>query len=210
MPRERLNPPGLFKHPYFTRILKVKNPATVIFMAGHTPADENYQPVYPGDLRGQYKAILDALTYQLKEAGATWDDVVFRRMYALDVPAFMEIVRDPTFPEVPHFAELFALRSGSKPGGRLFDAWNAVAASVQLDFGLVLPQLTPAAMVSLWRRAGTDAVAAPGVQATAATVNVRPLTGPTATSSTSAIAVGAPVLQELRGWLTSRLNWRPA
>jgi hypothetical protein len=119
-------------------------------------------------------------------------------------------VRDPTFPEVPHFAELFALRSGSRPGGRLFDAWNAVAASVQLDFGLVLPQLTPAAMVSLWRRAGTDAVAAPGVQATAATVNVRPLTGPTATSSTSAIAVGAPVLQDLRGWLTSRLNWRPA
>ena len=74
MSRERLNPPGLFKHPYFTRILKVKNPATVIFMAGHTPADENYQPVHPGDLRGQYKAILDALTFQLKEAGATWDD----------------------------------------------------------------------------------------------------------------------------------------
>ena len=69
MPRERLNPPGLFKHPYFTRILKVKNPATVIFMAGHTPADENYKPVHPGDLRGQYKAILDALTYQLKAGG---------------------------------------------------------------------------------------------------------------------------------------------
>jgi hypothetical protein len=69
MPRERPNPPGLFKHPYFTRILKVKNPATVIFMAGHTPADENYQPVHPGDLRGQYNAILDALTFQLKQPG---------------------------------------------------------------------------------------------------------------------------------------------
>jgi hypothetical protein len=119
-------------------------------------------------------------------------------------------VRDPTFPEVPDFAELFAMRSGSRPGGRLFDAWSAVASAVQLDFGLVLPQLTPAAMVSLWRRAGTDAVAAPGVQATAATVNVRPLTGPTATASTSVIAVGAPVLQDLRSWLASRLNWRPA
>ena len=53
MPRERLNPSGLFKHPYFTRILKVRNPATIIFMAGHTPADENYQPVHPGDLRGR-------------------------------------------------------------------------------------------------------------------------------------------------------------
>jgi hypothetical protein len=119
-------------------------------------------------------------------------------------------VRDPTFPTVPHFAELCAMRSGNYPGGRLFDAWSAIAAAVQLDFGLMLPQLTPAAMVSLWRRAGTDAVAAPGVQATAATVNVRPLTGPTATANTSVIAVGAPVLQELRAWLASRLNWSPA
>jgi enamine deaminase RidA (YjgF/YER057c/UK114 family) len=98
MPRERINPPGQFRHPYFTRILKVKGPGTLVFMAGHTPADENYQPVARGDLRGQYTAILDALTYQLKVAGASWDDVVFRRMYALDVPEFMKIVRDPTFP----------------------------------------------------------------------------------------------------------------
>ena len=90
MPRERINPPGLFKHPYFTRILKVENPATVIFLAGVTPADENYQPLHPGDVRGQYKAILDALTFQLKEAGATWDDVVFRRMYAVDVAGIHE------------------------------------------------------------------------------------------------------------------------
>ena len=65
--------------------------------AGDTPADENYQPVHRGDLRGQYTAIMDALTYKLKQAGATWNDVVFWRMYALDVPAFVEIVCDPTF-----------------------------------------------------------------------------------------------------------------
>jgi enamine deaminase RidA (YjgF/YER057c/UK114 family) len=121
MPRERLNPSGLFKHPYFTRILKVKNPATIVFMAGHTPADENYQPVHPGDLRGQYKAILDALTFQLKEAGATWDDVVFRRMYAIDVPSFMEIVRDPNFPlpwhpDRPSPSTLIGVTALSNPG----------------------------------------------------------------------------------------------
>ena len=90
-------------------------------MAGHTPADENYQPVHPGDLRGQYKAILDALTFQLKEAGATWDDVVFRRMYAVDVPAFMEIVRDPTFqlpwhPDRPSPSTLIGVTALSNPG----------------------------------------------------------------------------------------------
>ncbi|HME25489.1 MAG TPA: hypothetical protein VKI44_29850 [Acetobacteraceae bacterium] len=117
--------------------------------------------------------------------------------------------RDPSFPEVPHFAELFAWRTGNKPNDPLFEAWCAAAAAAQLAFGLVLPQLTPAAMVSLWRRAGVDAVAVPGVQATAATVNVRPLTGPTAAANTAVIAVGAPALQELRGWLASRLNWHP-
>ena len=74
-----------------------------------------------------------------------------------------------TFPEVPHFAELFATRTGNKPRGPLYDAWCAAAAAAQLEFGLVLPQLTPAAMVSLWRRAGTDAMAVQGVQTAAAT-----------------------------------------
>jgi len=118
--------------------------------------------------------------------------------------------RDPRFPEVPHFAELYASRTGSMPSGPLFDAWCAAAAAAQLAFGLMLPQLTPAAMVALWRRAGVDAVAVPGVQATAATVNVRPLTGLTAAANTAVIAVGAPALEELRRWLASRFNWRPA
>jgi hypothetical protein len=119
-------------------------------------------------------------------------------------------VRDPAFPEVPSFDEVYATRSGGRPNGPLYDAWCASAAAVQLEFGLVLPQLTPAAMVALWRRAGTDAVASLGVQATAATVNVRPLAGPAATTSTAAVAANAPALQQLRQWLASRFNWRPA
>jgi enamine deaminase RidA (YjgF/YER057c/UK114 family) len=54
------------------------------------PSDENYKPVHRGDIRAQYLAVLDALTVQLKAINATWDDVVFRRMYATDVPTFME------------------------------------------------------------------------------------------------------------------------
>jgi hypothetical protein len=118
--------------------------------------------------------------------------------------------RDPTFPAVPHLAELLIARSGNRPGGALFGAWCAVAAAVQLDFGLVLPQLTPASMVALWRRAGSDAVSTLGVQATAATVKVRPMSGLVATANTAALAASAPALRELRGWLASRFSWRPA
>jgi hypothetical protein len=118
--------------------------------------------------------------------------------------------RERTFPEVPHFAELFATRTGTRPGGALFDAWRATAAAVRLEFGLVLPQLTPAAMVALWRRAGADAAGALGVQTAAATIDVRPLSGTAAAINTAAVAAGAPALSELRRWLLSRFNWRPA
>jgi enamine deaminase RidA (YjgF/YER057c/UK114 family) len=39
----------------------------------------------------------------LKAAGATWDDVVFRRLYVLDMDAFIKIQTDPamTFPWHP-------------------------------------------------------------------------------------------------------------
>jgi hypothetical protein len=120
------------------------------------------------------------------------------------------IRRDPAYPAVPHFAELYAQRSGHEPDGPLLHAWSATAAAAQLEFGLVLPQLTPASMVALWRHAGVDAVASLGVQATAATVDVRPLGGTAATANTAALAVSAPALQELRRWLADRFNWRPA
>ena len=67
-------------------------------MPAKTPADDNYQPLHPGDLRPQYAAVLDGLTLQLKAAGATWDDGCFGRMYAVDVPAFLKVLKDKTLP----------------------------------------------------------------------------------------------------------------
>jgi hypothetical protein len=76
----------------------VEKPSKLIYIAGQTPADDNYQPLHSGDVRAQYVAVLEGLMLQLKAAGATWDDVVFRRMYALDVPAFLNVLNDKTLP----------------------------------------------------------------------------------------------------------------
>ena len=62
MERERINPPELFKHPAFTRIVTVKGPCKFIFIAGLTAADNNYKCVAPGDCRAQYINILENLT----------------------------------------------------------------------------------------------------------------------------------------------------
>ena len=66
MTREYINPPGLFKHTHYTRVLTVEKPSKLIYIAGQTPADDKYQPVHPGDVRAQYIAVLDGLTLQLR------------------------------------------------------------------------------------------------------------------------------------------------
>ena len=68
MEREHINPTGIFRHPAFTRIVTVKGPMKIIFIAGQTPSDENYQCIAPGDYRAQYIAVMDNLQVQLEAA----------------------------------------------------------------------------------------------------------------------------------------------
>ena len=66
MEKEHINPPGIYKHPAFTRIISVKGPMKIIFIAGQTPSDEDYNCVAPGDFLGQYNTVMDNLDVQLK------------------------------------------------------------------------------------------------------------------------------------------------
>lgn len=97
--RTHLNPPELFRHPAYTRVISVAAPGRMVFIAGQTPSDANYAPVAVGDLRGQYLHVMEALSLQLEAAGATWADVVFRRIYVLDMDGFLAMQRDPTLPQ---------------------------------------------------------------------------------------------------------------
>jgi enamine deaminase RidA (YjgF/YER057c/UK114 family) len=96
MTREYINPPGLAKRIHYTRVLIINKPSKLIYISGQTSADDAYEPVHAGDLRAQYITVLAGLTLQLAAARASWQDVVFRRMYAVDVPAFLKIMNDPT------------------------------------------------------------------------------------------------------------------
>lgn len=97
--RAHINPPELFRHPAYTRVISVAAPGRMVFIAGQTPSDADYQPVAVGDLRGQYLHVMEALSLQLAAAGATWADVVFRRIYVLDMDGFLEMQRDPSLPQ---------------------------------------------------------------------------------------------------------------
>lgn len=96
---ERINPEGVYKHPNFTRVVTVKGPIKLIFIAGQTPSDENYAAVALGDYRAQYIKVMENLEIQLEAAGATWDDVVFRRIFVLDVDEFKLRTRGEDAPQ---------------------------------------------------------------------------------------------------------------
>ncbi len=98
MEREHINPEGIYKHPAFTRVVTVKGPTKLVFVAGQTPSDENYRCVAPGDYLAQYIAVMENLEVQLEAAGATWDDVVYRRIFVLDVDEYLRISGDPRTP----------------------------------------------------------------------------------------------------------------
>jgi hypothetical protein len=115
-------------------------------------------------------------------------------------------VRPAAFPDLPLLSQL----SPQVTGSPLYPAWQSAAAATQLEFGIMLPQLTPAGMVALWRRAGTDAAASPAVEALGKSFDVRLLGGSAATPIAAAMMAPQPAVLELRRWLAGRFNWRPA
>lgn len=71
MEREHINPPGVFKHPNFTRIVTLNGPMKLVLIAGQTAGDEaTNRCVAPGDMRAQYVHVMRNLEKQLQAAGA--------------------------------------------------------------------------------------------------------------------------------------------
>jgi enamine deaminase RidA (YjgF/YER057c/UK114 family) len=120
MRRRYLNPPGLFHHPAFTRIVSVDGPRRTIYFAGQTSTDERNAVVGKGDYLAQYRQIMENLAVALEAAGATWDDVVFKRQYTLDIEQYRAASNDsgnPRYwdPEHPPPSTLLGVASLANP-----------------------------------------------------------------------------------------------
>ena len=95
------NPKELFHHPVYSRAVSIANPGHMHFVAGHTPADQDYKPLFVGDVVKQYYEVMRQLEITLQACGATWDDVVMRRVYVRDMDEFLNKIQ--TAPEQKHF-----------------------------------------------------------------------------------------------------------
>jgi tripartite-type tricarboxylate transporter receptor subunit TctC len=74
-----------------------------------------------------------------------------------------EFVRDPSFPDIPHFIEAYRLAYGKAPSGTAFEAFKAFnTAGFAVQKLIVLPKGTPKDVVDAYVAAIAAAVAAPG------------------------------------------------
>lgn len=73
--RDIINPEELFKADGFTHAVATTGTKT-IYLSGQLPWDKNFQVVGEGDLEKQTRKVFENLEFVLKEAGATWENVV--------------------------------------------------------------------------------------------------------------------------------------
>ena len=120
------------------------------------------------------------------------------------------LVRDPTFPELPHFAEVYEQVHGEKPSGEWFDAWRAFfTAGFAAQKMIFLPEGTPPDVVAAWREAAAKTVAAPGFPEQAAPVlgTYKQAVGPEAELlMATAIDVDPKAKEWVRSWLSETYN----
>ncbi len=115
------------------------------------------------------------------------------------------IGRDPGFPAIPTAQEMVRNRGPDE----LLAALRAACVASQLDAGLVLPALTPASAVSVWRRACAGLLSDPTVVQEAARTRSRLASPELVAYCTSSLVGNATTLLTLRRWLASRYAWRP-
>ena len=114
--------------------------------------------------------------------------------------------RDPTMPLVPTAFELVQGRAQAD----VLAALRASACAVQLAATIVLPALTPAAAVSVWRYACKSLQQDASVQDEAARLGARCLYPDSVSAYTSKVAGNRTAVLALRQWLATRYDWRPS
>jgi tripartite-type tricarboxylate transporter receptor subunit TctC len=81
------------------------------------------------------------------------------------------LVRDPNFPDLPTFGEVYEIVHGKRPSGAGYEAWKAILQmGVMANKSILLPDGTPQPIVDAWRAAVQKTLADPEFEKNAAAV----------------------------------------
>jgi tripartite-type tricarboxylate transporter receptor subunit TctC len=120
------------------------------------------------------------------------------------------LVRDPNFPDLPHFAEVYEQVKGEKPSGPAFDAWMAFfTAGFPAQKFIVVPKETPESMVAAYQAAFAKLFEDPEYISTKdKKIGTYPqVTGKAAEMRfEAATSVPAPAKAWVQDWLTEKYN----
>jgi len=119
-----------------------------------------------------------------------------------------DLIRDPNFPELPHFAEVYEMVHGEAPEGLAFDSWFAFFSA---GFGaqklLVVPSSTSAEIVQTYRNSIANMLKDPEYRdaKTSALGSYEQVTGPTAERL---YQLGTNMPEKSRRWIRQWLHER--
>lgn len=74
-----------------------------------------------------------------------------------------EMQRDPTFPDIPHFVEVYEMIHNKKPSGIQFESWKALyLAGFAVQKGIYLPKNVSQDVKDTWAKTAKEITTAPG------------------------------------------------
>ena len=121
-----------------------------------------------------------------------------------------EFVRDPTFPDLPHFAEAYETAYGRKPSGTAYEAFKAfVVAGFAAQKPIFLPKGTPQDIVDTYVQSLAKVVKTPAFKEKAADElgDYEQAVGPAAREAMKvALNIDPKAKAWVKDWLTRRFN----
>lgn len=121
-----------------------------------------------------------------------------------------KLQRDPNFPDLPHFAEVYAMANPGNTEAQGFDVWKAFfAAGFAAQKMIFLPKDVSPAVLETWRESTKVLVNQPDFKAKSDAVlgDYPQLTGPTAQAALkTALSLDEANRNWVRNWLTEKYN----
>ena len=114
MPKEVINPEGLFKPEAYSQVVRAGN---LVFLAGQTPRDATGAVVGKDDTEVQAVQVFENIRTGLASVGATMDDILHMRTYLTDGVnrEVLGQVRRRYFPGAPPASTLLIVKGLANP-----------------------------------------------------------------------------------------------
>lgn len=132
--------------------MKGRGPARLAFERGEVKIDYQTTPAY---IKNVMPLVKEGKAVPLMTWGMLDDDG--------------NLVRDPTFPDLPHVGEVYKAMHGKDPKGPAWTAWRAfMAAGYPAQKMIFVRKDTPQDIKDAWKKAAADTIAEPGFKEAAA------------------------------------------